>query len=125
MKSSMNIKIVDRIVPLPRKPDAEQPDDSAVPLVLKLVTLDDIAYFGVGGELVTSIGLKIKEQSPLKHTFIITHIAERIEYLPDKRGYLNKTFEGTHTLVKDGCTEEYIIPAMLDLFNERLKQTTN
>lgn len=66
--------------------------------------MDDIAFFCLNGELCTEIGLHLKEASPLKHTFIITHTAE---------------FYASE--VKDGCTEERLIPAALEMFEERLK----
>ena len=126
MKDHMNISVVDKIVKLPYGPGCEEErekynidKDGIIELVLKLFTIDDIAYLGVGGELVCSTGLKLKETSPLKNTFIINQIAERIEYLPDKQGYKEKTFEGCNSLVKDGCTEDYILPAMLEMIKNR------
>ena len=96
-------------------------DAAPVNLQLKLITMDDIAFFCLNGELCTEIGLHLKEASPLKHTFIITHTAERAGYLPTKRGYDNHTAEFYASEVKDGCTEERLIPAALEMFEERLK----
>lgn len=96
-------------------------DDEPVNLQLKLITMDDIAFFCLNGELCTEIGLHLKEVSPLKHTFIITHTAERAGYLPSRQGYDNHTAEFYASQVKDGCTEERLIPAALEMFDERLK----
>lgn len=93
-----------------------------VVLRLKLMTLDDIGILGLNGELCTEIGLRIKECSPLKRTFIITHTAERVGYLPSKEGYDNHTLEFYASSVKDGCTEEYLLPAVLEMFEERLRK---
>ena len=91
-----------------------------VELELKLVTLDDYAFFGLNGELDCGIGMRLKECAPLKHTFIITHTGERAGYLPDKRGYDNHTQEFYASNVKDGCTEENLIPAAMEMFWQRL-----
>lgn len=91
-----------------------------VELELKLVTLDDYAFFGLNGELDCGIGMRLKECAPLKNTFIITHTGERAGYLPDKRGYDNHTQEFYASNVKDGCTEEYLIPAAMEMFWQRL-----
>lgn len=95
-------------------------DADPVDLQLKLITIDDIALFGLNGELCTEIGLHLKAVSPLRRTFIITHTAERAGYLPSKRGYDNHTAEFYASSVKDGCTEERLIPAALEMFEERL-----
>ena len=136
MKDCVNITVVDRTITLPgqviknvqvgsagRVPFSGTIEDGEpVNLQLKLITLDDIAFLGLNGELVTEIGLRLKEKSPLKNTFIITHTAERVGYLPDKRGYDNRTFAFYASLVKDGCTEEFLTRAMLDMFNEKCQQ---
>lgn len=90
-----------------------------VELELKLITMDDYAFFGLNGELDCGIGLRLKESSPLKHTFIITHTGERAGYLPDKQGYDNHTQEFYASGVKDGRTEEYLIPAAMEMFLQR------
>lgn len=42
---------------------------------LHLFTLGDVALYGFSGELYSSLGLRIQEISPLKHTIIINHDA--------------------------------------------------
>lgn len=134
-KDSMHISVVDRAVPLPgqkivRNLEGSLPetDDFSIEssenviLLLKLVTIDDIAMLGMNGELVAEIGLRLKEKSPLKNLIIITHTAERIGYLPDKVGYDNRTFAFFASLVKDGCTEKYLTDAMLEMFQERFNK---
>lgn len=115
----LQIGTADRTLLLPR--EEKEGGDSAGPvkLALKLVMLNDTAILGVGGELIAEIGLRLKARSPLKRLLIVNHIAGRIEYLPDRRGYENRTFEGVNTMVKGGCAEDYITPAMLQMLEER------
>ena len=90
----------------------------------RLNRLDNTAFFGSEAyskeELIAEIGLRLKAKAPIKKLLIVNHIAERIEYLPDKRGYDNRTFEGQNTMVKGGCAEEYIMPAMMEMMAKRL-----
>ena len=139
-KEKLHAAIVDRKIILPgqviRYPDdgetavmarADTPfsgtieDGEPVELELKLLTLDDYAFLGLNGELDCGTGLRLKEKSPLKNTFIITHTGERAGYLPDKQGYDNHTQEFYASNVKDGCTEEYLIPAVMEMFTDRFE----
>lgn len=139
-RDCLHASVVDKKISLPgqviRYPDeevvavmarADKPfngtieDGEPVTLELKLITLDDYAFFGLNGELDCGTGLRLKACAPLKHTFIITHTGERAGYLPDKQGYDNRTQEFYASNVKDGCTEAYLIPAALEMFLERHK----
>lgn len=140
LKQDMKITVVDKILMLPGQKvryegKMENPmeranhpfcgiieDAEPVELRLKLITIDDIGLLGLNGELCTEIGLHIKDASPLKRTFIVTHTAERAGYLPSKEGYDNHTIEFYATSVKDGCTEDHLIPAVLEMFEERLRE---
>lgn len=121
LKDFMKISTVDRTLEVPGEKCGKNPEGIPVELVLKLVTLNDVAVFGVGGELVSSIGKRLKEISPMKNTIILTHIAERIDYIPDRLGYERKTFEGQNTRLRDGCGEEYITTAMVEMFDKRFQ----
>jgi hypothetical protein len=132
----MDIKIVDSILELPGQkivyPASEESPldrakrkfegriDSAEPVkvVLKLMVLGNVAIFGLNGELFSEIGKKIKDISPVQNTIIITHTAERAGYLPTKEAYDNKTPEFYGSDVKDGCTEEFLLPRAKEMFEE-------
>jgi hypothetical protein len=43
---------------------------------------DDVAFIGFSVEMLTEIGMKIKEGSPFMHTFVITHCNRYSGYLP-------------------------------------------
>lgn len=137
-KEKMYISVVDRTILLPgqeiRYPKEEQiavmdranrpfngiiEDGEPVELEMKLITIGDYAFFCLNGELDCGTGMRLKEASPLKNTIIITHTGERAGYMPDKEGYEKRTQEFYASQVKDGCTEEYLIPAALEMFESR------
>ncbi len=69
-------------VKLPAKPGVNvSVDPDTGPLNVTVARLGDIAFVGLGGEVLTDIGLAIKAGSPCKHTFIITHCNGTAGYL--------------------------------------------
>jgi hypothetical protein len=94
-------------------------DGPPVVLKLNLITLDDVALFGINGELDAAIGLHMKAASPLKNTIIVGHTAERVGYLPTKQSYENRTFAFYASFVKDGVTEEHLLPVFLEMIEAR------
>ncbi len=129
LKDRVYITAVDRTVTVPgierigrgltAKDEIEIKDGPDVNIKLKLMTLDDIAILSINGELVAEIGIRIKEKLPLKNAMIFSLSEESVGYLPDKRGYNNKTFAFYGTRVKDGMTEEYVTPAFMEMMDER------
>ena len=99
--------------------------DGTMDLTLKLVTLGDIALFGVNFEFMCESGIRVKESSPLKELIIITCCDKMVKgapYLVDKWGYENHTPSYYRNGVRDAMTEEAVIAAMLEMFDERLKE---
>lgn len=138
-KEQFQLTIAERTIPLPgqrvvqtgnengmlipgsRSMDIRILDADPVDLKLKLIIFDDIAFLSMNAELVCEIGLRLKEKFPIKNLVIITHAGERIGYLPDKWGYEHRTFAFYTSRVKDGCTEEFLTPTVLEMFEARLK----
>ncbi len=57
---------------------------STSPFVVTVARLGDVAFVGLGGEVLTEIGMAIKAGSPCRHTFVITHCNGAAGYLaPD------------------------------------------
>jgi neutral ceramidase len=52
-----------------------------------------IAFVGLGGEVLTEIGMSIKAASPFKHTFVITHCNGAAGYLPPEHLYVEGGYE--------------------------------
>jgi hypothetical protein len=53
----------------------------------------DIGFVGLGGEVLTEIGLSIKTASPFKHTFVITHCNGAAGYLAPEHLYIEGGYE--------------------------------
>lgn len=129
MKDEAEIKAVDRTVAVPAmkrvgrgiKPTDEfkVEDDGEIEMQLKLMTLDDVAIMSINGELVAEIGLRLKEAMNYDKAMILSLSAESIGYIPDERGYNNRTFAFFGTRIKDGKGEEYITPNFLEMDKER------
>ena len=133
------IEILDRMLTLPgtkvegfTKPmimDANLIDDSKVynvdadpiQMVIKLVLLNGIAIFGLNLELMSEIGLRLKEKLPIKETVLISLYEQGGggRYFVDKWGYENRTFAYYRNKVKGACAEEKITEVMLEMVNEK------
>ena len=97
--------------------------DMTIPIILKLVTLDDIAILGLSFEVMCEIGMRLKEESPLKELVLISLFDKGIggAYFVDKWGYENHTPSYYRNKVRDAITEEKVTEAMMEMFDERLK----
>jgi neutral ceramidase len=72
------------VLQLPAKPGADVAADKSpatMPFVVTAGRLGDVAFVGLGGEVLTEIGLAIKAGSPCAHTFVITHCNGAAGYL--------------------------------------------
>lgn len=81
---------------LPAKQAENQNEDkspSTKPLNVTVAKLGDICFVGLGCELLTEIGLKIKAGSPCKYTFVITHCNGGAGYLPPEHLYKEGGYE--------------------------------
>ena len=52
---------------------------------------------------------------------ILSLSEESVGYLPDAAGYEKHTFAFFGTRVKDGCAEEYMTPAYMEMLQERFR----
>lgn len=69
---------------LPGKPRGEvavKKDSPPAELNITAARVGDIAFVGIGCEVLTEIGMAIKADSPYKHTFVITHCNGAAGYL--------------------------------------------
>lgn len=71
-------------------PNANLP---AAPLRLSAARLGDVAFLGISGEVLTEVGLAIKEASPFPFTLVVTHCNGAHGYLPPAQLYPEGGYE--------------------------------
>jgi len=62
---------------------------------ITVARLGDVAFVGLGGEVLTEIGMAIKAGSPCRHTFVITHCNGAAGYLAPKEAHAQQGYEVT------------------------------
>jgi hypothetical protein len=62
-------------------------------LNISAARVGDIAFIGMGAEVLTEIGMSIKAASPYKHTFVITHCNGAAGYLAPEHLYIEGGYE--------------------------------
>ena len=81
---------------LPAKPGDDVAADKSpgtMPFVITVARLGDVAFVGLGGEVLTEIGMAIKAGSPCQHTFVITHCNGAAGYLAPKELHVQDGYE--------------------------------
>ena len=68
-------------------------DCPPTPFNISVARVGDIAFVGLGGEVLTEIGMSIKAASPFKFTFVITHCNGAAGYLPPEHLYVEGGYE--------------------------------
>ncbi len=94
-------------------------DADPVNIRLGLVMIDRVAITGVSGEVLTSIGLRLKRESPFSQTIMVTHANGGSGYIPDDAAYEQVSYEITTTRLKPGCAEGEIVNGLLGLMKRR------
>ncbi len=80
-------------------------DHPPTPLNLTVARIGDVGVVGLGGEVLTEIGMAIKEASPFAHTLIITHCNGTAGYLPPKNLYPEGGYEIQTSRFAPGAAE--------------------
>ena len=80
---------------LPGKPPEEGSNEAPndVPLNVSVARVGEIAFVGLGAEVLTEIGMAIKAGSPCEHTFVITHCNGAASYLAPKKMHVEGGYE--------------------------------
>jgi len=68
-------------------------DCPPTPYNITAAKIGDIGFVGLGGEVLTEIGMSIKAASPFKYTFVITHCNGAAGYLPPEHLYIEGGYE--------------------------------
>jgi len=79
------------ILELPAKPS--DGGSRTKPFAVTVARVGDVAFVGLGGEVLTEIGMAIKAGSPCKHTFVITHCNGAAGYLAPKELHVEGGYE--------------------------------
>jgi len=75
---------------------------------LQVMLIGDVALVGVPAEYFTSLGVDIKQRSPIKDTFVAELANDWIGYLPDREGHQlggYQTWMGHHSYAEPGTGE--------------------
>lgn len=81
---------------LPGKPKGEvkvNKDSPPAELNITAAKVGDVAFVGIGCEVLTEIGMAIKSASPYKHTFVITHCNGAAGYLVPENLHIEGGYE--------------------------------
>ena len=91
-----------------------------IPIRLSLVKIGDIALAGVNAEVFTTIAQRLKRESPLKHTMMVTLTNGMAPsgYIPNDAAFGYNTFEVVSSNLKPGCAETAITDGLLDLIGQ-------
>lgn len=90
------VKTALAILKLPTKLSANSlagQDAGVKPFAVTVARVGDVAFVGLGGEVLTEIGLAIKAGSPCKHTFVITHCNGAAGYLAPRKLHVEGGYE--------------------------------
>jgi hypothetical protein len=94
-------------------------DAEPVDIRLSLLRIGDVALFGVSGEVLNSIGQRLKRESPLKNTIMLTHANGASGYIPDDAAYEQISYEIYSARIRPGCAEAGIINSFLQMLGLR------
>jgi neutral ceramidase len=92
-------------------------DADPIPIRLSLLRLGDVALAAVDAEVFTAIAQRLKHESPLKHTMMVTltNGVASSGYIPHDAAFGYDTFEVVSSRLKPGCAESSITEGLLDL----------
>jgi len=117
------IKAVQRTLSLPGKTDdavyqqPEQKDAKGVMVRLTVLKIGTVILAGFSGELFNEIGSAVKEKSPYRDTFIVTHCNGSSGYFVTDATHEEGGYEARSTRAKSGA-EHIIASEMLAMINE-------
>jgi hypothetical protein len=75
------------------KVNAKEKSPTTKSLNITVARVGDIAFVGIGCEVLTEIGMAIKAASPCKHTFVITHCNGAAGYLAPEHLHIKGGYE--------------------------------
>jgi len=99
-----------------RMPDQVIEKGEDLHICLTTLKIGNIVFVGIGGELMTEIGMHLKDQSPFKNTFIITHCNGSCGYLITDKALQEGGLEAMRMRGMPG-TEKVLVENILEMIN--------
>ena len=92
-------------------------DSDPVNLRLGVLGIGNVALASVNAEIYNLISQRLKKQSPLANTMMVTLANGRADsgYVPDDASYSHNTFQVLGARIKPGCAEQTIANGLADL----------
>ena len=116
--TNTTIKTAWKTVNVPAKSgDEESAPGATASMNITVATLGEIAFVGWGGEVFNEIGKAVKEQSPFRQTFVLTHCNGAAGYLPTSSSYSEGGYEVQSSHFAPGA-DEVLIRETLSLLKE-------
>jgi neutral ceramidase len=82
---------------------------------LSLIMLNEIAFAGVSGEVLTPIFQRLQRESPFRDVIMITHANGISGYIPNDAAYNQISYEVASTHFKPGCAESGIVEGLVGM----------
>lgn len=129
LTSTVRIGAGQRTVPCPVKAGKDVMETmkqdlvDSVPLRLALIKINEVALAGVSGEVVTDICRRLKDESPLARTLLISLANDRIGYLADDARFDRPVHSVNGCPITRGHAEDAIVDGVLGLISEQLQAT--
>ena len=88
-----------------------------VPIRLGMIGIGDVALTSVNAEIYNLISQRMKRQSPMTNTVMVTLANGRSPsgYIPDDASFSHNTFQALGSHLKVGCAEESIADGLTNL----------
>ncbi len=85
---------------------------------VQVITLgDDFAMVSLPGEVFVELGMYIKERSPYPHTMIIELTNGSVDYIPDRKAFLEGNYEPVSSRCAPG-SGEILVESALEILND-------
>jgi hypothetical protein len=99
-------------------------DGDPVDFRLGVLGIGDVALGTVNAEVYAGIGMRMKAQSPLKHTVLVGLANGRANsgYVPTDEAFGHDTFQVLGSRLKPGCAEQGIASVLADLVGQYLAE---
>jgi len=120
----LSLSVIHREIEVPgkEKSASRMPDEKIVPgapvkLRFSAIRIGSIVMAGISGELMTEMGMLVKEQSPYRNTTIITHCNGSSGYLCTDAAYREGGYEPMVSKTMPGV-EKIVVDNFLSMINE-------